>query len=149
MTFWILWLRHRCTCWSAPKTSSMAVRRALAPSMMNRYLRSVGRPRSRSPVNSCFTAAAFSVAPEPIPKHVLVAFDVHAHGAENVVLGETLAVDINHQNLNLIPAPLLQLLELLDACLHGLPTNRTPGDPHSFRHFWQYLVVFTGRDSTH
>lgn len=73
----------------------------------------------------------------------------HPHGAENVVLGETLAVDINHQNLNLIPAPLLQLLELLDACLHGLPTHRTAGDADGFRHFRQHLVVFAGRDSTH
>ena len=78
------------------------------------------------------------------PQHVLVAFDVHAHGAENVVLGETLAVDINHQNLNLIPAPFLQLLELLDACLHGLAADGATRNAHRCRilgNTWWYWRV--------
>ncbi len=69
ITFSSLWLRHRCTSCSRPNTSSMAVWSALAPAMMIRYLRSVGSPRSRSPVSSCMTAAAFSVAPLAIPEH--------------------------------------------------------------------------------
>jgi hypothetical protein len=56
---------------------------------------------------------------------VLLALEVHPHGAEKMVPAEALAVDVNRQNLDLISAPLLQLLDLLDAGSHGWPAHRT------------------------
>ena len=66
---------------------------------------------------------------------MFVAFQIHAHRTENVMLGKTLAIDVNHQDLHLIPAPFLQLLELLDAGLDSLPADGAARNAYGFRHF--------------
>jgi hypothetical protein len=38
---------------------------------------------------------------------VLVAFQIHAHRTENVMFREPLAINVNHQNLHLVPTPFL------------------------------------------
>src|SRR6266581_9333922 len=105
----------------------IAARNALAPSMTNRYWRSVGRPCSRKRVSKRLTAAAFSVAPGSIPRMCFLPSASNAHRAENVMLGETLAIDVDHQNLDALPAALLQLLQLFDARLDGLAADGAPG----------------------
>jgi hypothetical protein len=65
------------------------------------------------------------------------------------MFGETLAIDVNHQDLDLIPAPLLQLLELLNARLDRLPTDGAARNTNGFRHLGQHLVVFPRRNATH
>ena len=46
---------------------------------------------------------------------VLLTYRIHGYRADDVMFGETLAVDLDHQNFNFLPAPLLQLLELFYA----------------------------------
>jgi len=59
------------------------------------------------------------------PQDVLLAFCIHAHRAENVMVPKALPVDIDRQNLDAVPTPLLQLLQLLGAGLDGVATDRT------------------------
>ena len=79
---------------------------------------------------------------------MLLAFYIHPNSAEDVVSTETLAVHVDHQNLDLVPAPLLQLLELLDARLDGLAADGAAGYPDGRRHLRQNLLVFPGGDPT-
>ena len=60
---------------------------------------------------------------------------------------ETLAVDVDHQNLDLIPAPLLQLLELFDASVDGFAADGAARHPDRLRHLRQNFLVFPGRDT--
>src|SRR5262249_49356058 len=83
------------------------------------------------------------------PQNVLVTFEIHAHRAENVMFGETLTINVNHQDLDSIPAPFLQLPELLDAGLDGLPTDGAARNANGLRHLGQHFVVFARRNATH
>jgi hypothetical protein len=59
-------------------------------------------------------------------QNVLLALCVHAHRAKNVMLSKALPIDVDHQNLDLFPAPLLQLLELRE--LSGSLRTSTCGE---------------------
>lgn len=65
------------------------------------------------------------------------------------MVGETLAINVDHQNLHLIPAPLLQLSQLLDAGLYGLAADGAARYPHRLRHPGQHFVVFARRNASH
>jgi len=60
-------------------------------------------------------------------QNVLAPLVIHTPRAENVVLGETLAANVDYQNLDLVPAPLPQLLELFGAGFNGLSANGALG----------------------
>ena len=47
-----------------------------------------------------------------------------------IVLAEALAVDVDDQDLDLVPAPLLQLFELLGAGLDDLPAHGAARNPY-------------------
>ena len=70
-----------------------------------------------------------------------MALDIHAHRAEQVVLGEPLAVDVDHQNLDSVPAPFPQLLELFGTGFDGLPADGALGHSHGGRHLRQDLLI--------
>ena len=82
-------------------------------------------------------------------QNVLLAFDVHAHRAENVMRAETLAIDVDHQNLDVLPAPLLQLLELLGTRLDGFAADGAARNAHRLGHLRQDLLVFPRRNAAH
>src|SRR5215831_20210828 len=85
---------------------------------------SVGRqPSVAQPGEQLLYRRRIFRGPAGNPQDVLVAFQIHTHRAENVMFGETLAIEVNHQDFHLIPAPFLQLLELLYAGLDSLPTD--------------------------
>jgi hypothetical protein len=65
------------------------------------------------------------------------------------MFSETPAIDVNHQDLYLIPTPFLQLLELLDAGLHGLSTDGAARNANRFRHLGQHFVVFARGNAAH
>jgi hypothetical protein len=70
-----------------------------------------------------------------------------SHRAENVVLSETLAINVDHQNLDVLPTPLLQLLELLGTGFDGFAADGTARDAHRFGHLRQHFVVFPCRNT--
>jgi hypothetical protein len=61
-----------------------------------------------------------------------------------VVLRETLIIDVHHHNLDFVPAPLPQLLELLRAGLDGLSADGALGHSHGGRHVGQHFLILAG-----
>src|SRR3989442_489004 len=53
---------------------------------------------------------------------MLVPCAIDAHRADHVVLAEHHAIDVNHQQIHVIKAPLQQLFQCFFACLRG-PAN--------------------------
>src|SRR5947209_14424971 len=75
---------------------------------------------------------------------VLLAFDIDSYRTEHVMSAKALAVNVDHQDFDLIPPPLLQLLELLDASFNDLPADRAARHPYRFRHLRQDFPILTG-----
>jgi hypothetical protein len=63
------------------------------------------------------------------------------------MLSEALAIDVNHQDRDALPAPLLQLLELLAAGLDRLAADGTARDAYRLRHLGQDLLIFPRRNT--
>ncbi len=82
-----------------------------------------------------------------MPRMCFLPSTIHSHRAENVMRAETLAVNVDHQNFDLVPPPLLQLLELLDAGLDRFPADRAARHPYRFRHLRQNFLIFPGGDA--
>src|SRR6516165_723925 len=60
---------------------------------------------------------------------------------------KALAIDIDDQNFHLIPAPLLDLLQLFGAGFDRVPADRALRDANRGGHLWQYLVILSRRDA--
>ena len=71
VTFLSLWRWQRCTSACSPKTSLIARRSALPPSMTNRIACSGSRPRSTRSASSVLASVAFSVDPSHSPSGIL------------------------------------------------------------------------------
>ena len=115
--------------------------------MTNRYLRSVGKTVIPQVGQQAFDRGGVLRRSRLDPQDVLLAFSVYAHRAEDVMIGETLAIDIDHQNLDVLPAAFLQLLELFDASVDGLAADGAARYPDRRRHLRQDFLVFPRRDT--
>src|SRR4029077_10477370 len=79
------------------------------------------------------------------PQNVFLPLSIYAHRAENVMVGETLPIDVDPQNLSMLPAACLQFVKLLDAALDGLAADGAARDPDGLRHLRQDFLVFSSR----
>ncbi len=103
-----------------PKTSWIAARNALARSITNRYLLSVGSTCSRRLVSSSFRSGVLGRATTDA-QNVLCAMAIDAHGADYVVIHRNAGHQYRSQEVDLVRMALTQLGQLLDASLDRLP----------------------------
>ena len=64
------------------------------------------------------------------------------------MIRETLAIDVDHQNPDILPPPFLPRLQLFDAGVDGLPADGIARYPHRRRHLRQNFLVFPRRDTS-
>ena len=125
MTFLHLWTWQRCTTPREPKTSVMARRSPVAPSMTNSNVRSVGSPRVTRSLSRPVVTAAVSVAPSRRPSTCFrpcVSIPQRDHHA---VVPEDLAVDADHPQVQLAQRPAEKRLEALFRQRHEPPQHGT------------------------
>lgn len=57
------------------------------------------------------------------PQHMLLPSSIHTHRADRLMLAELHPVDVNHQQVNLVEAPLQQFLQRSFARFHRFPAD--------------------------
>src|SRR5206468_1294662 len=65
-----------------------------------------------------------------------------------MVIAETLPIDVNHQQISLIPAAFPQLEQLFSAAFDRLAADAATRDAGRLSHLGQNFLVLTGRNST-
>src|SRR5260370_12602342 len=80
---------------------------------------------------------------------MLVPGTIDAHRADHVVLAEHHAIDVNHQQIHVIEAPLQQLFQRFFACLRRFPAHIGLRYPAGRRHLRQHFGVLPRRDPPH
>src|SRR5579863_10338430 len=71
---------------------------------------------------------------------------IHPDGADHVMRSKALPIDIQHQQVRLVPAPLAQLPQLFHAAFNGLAAHTAARYAHGFRHIREHFGVFTHRN---
>ena len=102
VTLRFLWAWQRWSSARSPKTSSTALRNALAPSITTRMARLGLSPRSIRSASNALRAVVFSVAPSRSPSRCFSPLQSDAHHRQHHVIGEVHAVD--HEGDQLKPA---------------------------------------------
>src|SRR3954454_13483931 len=65
-----------------------------------------------------------------------------------MVIAETLPIDVDHQQISLVPAAFPQLAQLFSAAFDRLAADATTRDTGRLSHLGQNFLVLTGRNST-
>ena len=69
------------------------------------------------------------MAPDLDAENVLDAFAINADGADHMMIAEALAVDVDHQQISLVPPAFPQLPQLFRAAFDRLAADAAARDP--------------------
>src|SRR3954469_24391761 len=111
MTFLSLCRWQRWTSACSPKTSLIARRSALPPSMTNRIACSQSRPRSTRSASSVLARVAFSVEPSQRPSAIFTPSVLIPSATTCVASATSTPVEHHHRQADVIQAPGQQLLQ--------------------------------------
>ena len=111
MTFLSLWRWQRWTSACSPKTSLIARRSALPPSITNKIACSGSRPRSTRSASSVRASVAFSVEPSHSPSGDLHALRRDPERDDVRRVGDFHAIEHHHRQPNVIESATHQLLK--------------------------------------
>ena len=63
------------------------------------------------------------------------------------MISKALAIDVHHQNIDVLPTPLLQLFELLGTRLDRFAADSAARDAHRLGHLRQHFLVLSRRNA--